>query len=118
MIPRNVRILSLVNLLTGLRFFAAIQIIYFAQITNSYALAMSVFSISAFAQSLLEIPTGIFSDVFGRRRTTIMCAFSGFLSVTLFAIGHMYLFLFLGAIMEGLARALGSGNNVHCCMTR
>ncbi|MBP9798416.1 MFS transporter [Candidatus Woesebacteria bacterium] len=111
MLPRNVRILSLVNLFTGLRFFAAIQIIYFAQVTGSYALAMSVFSVSALFQSLLEIPTGIFSDTIDRRKTTILCAFSGFLSVTLFAIGHMYLFLFLGAIIEGLARALGSGNN-------
>jgi len=111
MTPRNIKLLYLRDLFTALRFFAAIQIIYFAYITESYALAMSIFSISTISQAILEIPTGIFSDKVGRRITTIFASLSGFVSVVFYAIGINYWFLLVGAVVEGLARALGSGNN-------
>lgn len=98
-------------LFTSLRFFSAIQIIYFVKVTGSFTLGMSLFAVSSLSQAILEIPTGIFSDSLGRKWTTILAAFSGLIAVTLYAIGFSYWFLFLGAVIEGLARALGSGNN-------
>ncbi len=99
------------TLFTSLRFFAAIQIIYFVKVTGSFSLGMSIFAVSSLSQALFEIPTGIFSDTVGRRPTTILAAFSGLVSVVLYAIGFSYWFLFLGAVIEGLGRSLGSGNN-------
>lgn len=109
--PRNVKILYTRDFFAALRFFAAIQIIYFAHIAGSYALAMSVFSVATISQAFLEIPTGVFSDKVGRRITTIVATFSGFISVMFYAVGINYWFLLVGAVIEGMARALGSGNN-------
>jgi MFS family permease len=111
MTPHNVKLLNLSGFFISLRFFAAIQVIYFAQVTGSYALAMSLFSVATISQALLEIPTGIFSDKYGRKNTMVFGVFAAFLSVTFYAVGQAYFFLLIGAVIEGLARALGSGNS-------
>jgi MFS family permease len=108
---KNVFLMKWYYFFTALRFYAALQIIYFVKISGSYKLGMSLFAISSISQAILEIPTGIYSDRIGRRNTTIFAAFSGFVSVAFYAIGGNYWFLFVGAVIEGLARALGSGNN-------
>ncbi|MFS8158727.1 MAG: MFS transporter [Candidatus Roizmanbacteria bacterium] len=109
--PKNIILMKWYCFLTSLRFFAAIQILYFVKVTGSFSLGMSIFAVSTMSQALFEIPTGIYSDTIGRKKTTIFAAVSAVLSVTLYAIGYSYWFLFLGAVIEGLARALGSGNN-------
>ena len=111
MIPRNVQLINLSQFFVALRFFAAIQVIYFAQVTGSYALAMSIFAVGTVSQAILEIPTGIYSDKVGRRTTLILGAFFGAISVVFYAIGQAFTVLLLGALVQGLARALGSGNN-------
>jgi MFS family permease len=110
-IPKNIKLLYLRDFFVGLRFFAAIQVIYFVHITGSFALAMSLFSIATISQALLEIPTGIFSDKVGRRLTTVLGTLSAVVSIIFYAIGTSYTFLLIGALLEGLARSLGSGNH-------
>jgi MFS family permease len=63
------------------------------------------------SSALLEVPTGILSDMVGRRRTVIYGAFTSLVSVICYAIGGGYWVLLLGAIAEGAQRALFSGNN-------
>lgn len=111
MLPPTVRWLYLRTFFVSLRFFAAVQVIYFAQVTGSYALAMSLLAVATITQAGLELPTGILSDTLGRSRTTILATFAALGSVTLYAFGSGYWLLLVGAVVEGLARALGSGNN-------
>lgn len=108
---KNIFLMKWYYFFTALRFYAALQIIYFVKVSGSYTLGMSLFAVSSISQALLEIPTGIYSDRIDRRNITILAAFSGFASVAFYAIGGNYWFLFIGAVVEGLARALGSGNN-------
>ena len=63
------------------------------------------------SSALFEIPTGIFSDLLGRKKTLVVGALSTLLSVIFYAIGNFYWILVIGAILEGFARALYSGNN-------
>jgi len=108
---RNIKLIALFNFFTDFHLFSAILIIYFAQVTGSYALGMSLFSVAMISSALFEIPTGIFSDYIGRKRTMILGAICAVLAVTFYAIGGSYLFLFIGALFEGLQRAWYSGNN-------
>jgi MFS family permease len=110
-VRRNIRLLALFNFLLDFRLYAPVMIIYFERITHSYALAMSVLSVVMLSSALLEVPTGIFSDMIGRRRTIILGATASFLAVIFYAIGGSYPILLLGALFEGLERALFSGNN-------
>lgn len=63
------------------------------------------------SSALMELPTGIFSDRIGRRRTVLCGAVASALAVMFYAIGSGYAILFIGAVLEGIARAFFSGNN-------
>ena len=110
-IYRNIKLLAWFNFFTDFVFFAPVAIIYFSQVTGSYTLGMSIFSIAYISSAFFEIPTGLVSDLIGRKKTTIMGAVSSVLCVTFYAIGSLYWVLFIGAIFQGLSRAFYSGNN-------
>jgi MFS family permease len=110
-VRRNIRLLALFNFLLDFRLYAPIVIIYFERVTGSYTLAMSVLGASMLASALLEVPTGIFSDRVGRRFTLMAGAAASLASVTCYALGGSYAMLLVGALAEGLGRALFSGNN-------
>jgi MFS family permease len=107
---RNIRLLGWFNFLLDFRPYAPVAILYFTQVSGSFALGMSVFSVTMLASSLLEVPTGIISDMVGRKRTVILGTIASTLSVTCYALGT-YPGLIVGAIFEGMARAFFSGNN-------
>ncbi len=111
MLPSTVRLLYLGRFFVSLRFFAAVQVIYFAQVTGSYTLATSLLAASTISQACLELPTGVFSDTLGRSRTAVLASLAALGSVALYALAGGYWVLSAGAVVEGLARALGSGNS-------
>ena len=110
-VQRNIRLLAWFNFWLEFRPYAPIAILYFSQVTGSYAFGMSIFSATRLSQFLFEVPTGVFSDLVGRKRTIIFGAIAGMLSLVFYVIGGTYLALLIGAFSEGLARALFSGNN-------
>lgn len=110
-VSRNIRLLGWFNFWADFRPYAPIAILYFSQVSGSYALGMSVYSVTMLAQSLLEVPTGVFSDRIGRKKTVICGAVAGVFALTFYAIGGSYLALVIGGIFEGLGRAFYSGNN-------
>ena len=110
-IRRNIRLLALFNFLLDFRPYAPIGVIYFARVTHSYTLAMSVLAAVMLSSAIFEVPTGIISDRVGRRYTIMAGAVASLGSVTCYALGGSYAMLLAGAICEGLARSLFSGNN-------
>jgi MFS family permease len=108
---RNIKLMALFNFFTDFKLYSAVEVIYFARITGSYALAMSLFSVIFISSAIFEIPTGIYSDKIGRRKTIIWGAISAVIFSVFYAIGINYWFLFVGALFEGLSRSFYSGNN-------
>lgn len=108
---RNIFLLYIHNLLTDFRFQAPFAVIYFHQITGSYAQAMLVLSLEVLAAALLDIPTGIFSDKVGRKYTLALGSMSYACSLACYAFAPSMGMLVLGAILFGFALALFSGNN-------
>ncbi|KKU95363.1 hypothetical protein A2875_04255 [Candidatus Gottesmanbacteria bacterium RIFCSPHIGHO2_01_FULL_46_14] len=108
---RNIRLFSYLNFFTDFIPYAPVAILYFSNVTGSYALGMSVFSLVMLASAFFEIPTGIFSDLIGRKNTVILGATTRILSGILYAIGGTYGMLLAGALFEGLSRSFYSGNN-------
>lgn len=107
----NVKLLSLFYICYNLRLYSVLAVIYFYQITHSYTLALSIFSISQVSQGLFEIPFGYYSDKYGRSNCLRAGAIASLLSVVLYTIGQNYWFLVIGAIFEGINYASFSGNN-------
>jgi MFS family permease len=57
------------------------------------------------------LPTGIFSDYIGRRKSIAIGALAIIFAISFYAIGHSYWILVIGAILEGLSTAFYNGNN-------
>lgn len=108
---RNIKLLTWFNFFVDFRFYYPIAILYFSQIAGSYALGMLVFGVINIAQAIAEVPTGIFSDFVGRKRTMILGSLTAFFAVFCYALGFSYWVLIVGAIFEGLAFSFFSGNN-------
>lgn len=108
---RNIKLLAILNFFTDFVFFAPVAIIYFAKVTGSYTLGMSIFSIAYGSSAFFEIPTGIISDRIGRKHTTVFGALCAIFCIVLYAIGGSYWMLAMGALIQGLSQAFYSGNN-------
>lgn len=111
-IQRNIKLFKIDAFLGGSWPLYALAIVYFEQITHSYALAMLVWSITNLTQTFMEVPTGILSDKIGRRKTLILSAHCVLTAILLWALAGqldcMWL-LFIGAVFWGLCDALLSG---------
>ncbi|NLO38411.1 MAG: MFS transporter [Ruminiclostridium sp.] len=111
LLKKNIFLLGLINFLTEFKLYAAIIILYFTQVTGSMTLGMGVLSLSMLSASLLELPTGVLSDIIGRKKTIVIGACASFISIILYAAGFNTFWLFAGAVLEGFSVALFSGNN-------
>lgn len=107
----NIRLLAWFNFFLELKFYNAIVLLYFAHVTGSYATALSIFGAAALSSAAFELPTGVFSDLIGRKWTLVLGAAAHAVGVLLYALGGDTLLLLLGGISEGLGWALFSGNN-------
>lgn len=110
-VHKNIKILTWLNFFTDLRFFAPVLILYYQRVTGSYTLALSILSVVFISAALFEIPTGIFSDKIGRKKTVLLGTACCTLGLFLYAVGGSYWMLVLGAVFEGLSRSFYSGNN-------
>lgn len=108
---KNVKLLYWLNFFIDFSPSAPIAVLYFSKVAGSFALGMSVYSIIMLAAALFQIPTGILSDLYGRKITIVLGAFSQFLGSVFFAVGGYYYILLIGAALMGLGRAFYSGNN-------
>lgn len=108
---RNTRLLAAFNFCTDFRIYGPVMVVYFNAVTGSLALATLLFSIAKVSSSAFEVPTGVFSDLIGRRLTLLFGQIASVLSIALYAAGHDFAALAAGAVLEGLAFALFSGNN-------
>ncbi|MEI7579552.1 MAG: MFS transporter [bacterium] len=110
-VQSNIKILKWFNFFSEFKLYLPIAIIYFSQVTGSFTLGMSIFSLVMISSAVFEIPTGVFSDRIGRRKTVIWGAFAAVLCGSFYAIGQSFWILAIGTIFEGLSRSFYSGNN-------
>lgn len=110
-LKNSLNLYKLFNFTHSFDLYAAIKVIIFYQLTHSYSAAAGLISITLIATALSEIPTGVFSDMVGRKRTIILGSFCFLLAYTLFALGMDYWVLAFGAVIEGVGLSFFSGNN-------
>lgn len=110
-LQNNIRLFNIFSFLNSLDFYEPIKVVYFHQITGSYATASAIISFVWISQALLEVPTGIFSDLVGRKKTIVFGAFCLVLAYFLYASGNIFWIFMVGSFLEGASRSLFSGNN-------
>lgn len=108
---KNIRLLSWFNFFVNFEPHMPVAIIYFSHVTGSFAMGMTVFSVAMVSSAFFEIPTGIVSDLVGRKKTMTLGGIAGTLSIFSYALANSFWLLALGSVFEGLMVALYSGNN-------
>lgn len=108
---KSIKLFTLFNFLSNIKFYLPIQLIYFYHITNSYSLSAGIASVTMISSAILELPTGVFSDRIGRKKTITLGSLSIIAALFLYALGTQYWVLILGAIFYGASIAFYSGNN-------
>ena len=110
-LDKNVKLFKWFNFFADFKLYAPVAIIYFSHVTHSFALGLSIFSIAMLSDAIFELPTGLFSDYLGRKKSIALGALAAILAISFYAIGHSYWILVIGAILEGLSTAFYNGNN-------
>ncbi len=108
-LQHKIRLFACFRFFTAFRFSSAILIIYFARVSGSYALGMSVFSVVSLSQLVFDIPTGALSDMIGRKQILFAGSIVALCYTACYAASNSYWLLAAGAAFEGLDRALNSG---------
>lgn len=108
---KNIKLFYVFSFLDGFWPSAPFFVIYFAQITGSFTLAMSLGAIHNLTTTCLEVPTGILSDKLKRKYVTFIGAVAVFIAGCFYASAKDYLSLVIASLFYGLYTALMSGNN-------
>lgn len=69
-----------------------------------------ILGLYAFTVIILELPTGIIADVFGRKKSFCLSVIVSILSLITLLFGRGVIFLCIGMILYGFSRALASGS--------
>ncbi len=97
--------------LKNLRFFDAFFLLYLKQKGLSYTEIGSLYALREIVTNLSEVPTGIFADTFGRKKSLIL-SFLGYITAfILFYSGMDYSIFLIAFVLYGISDAFRSGTH-------
>ncbi|MCK5412932.1 MAG: MFS transporter [Candidatus Pacebacteria bacterium] len=99
------------QILCSLFFFTPIMVLFWQENSLSITEIMILQSIYSVIIVLLEIPTGYFADVFGRRTSLINASLFTFLALLTYSLGYNFYQFLLAEILFAFAIAFISGAN-------
>jgi len=102
---------ALYGFLKNLKFYEPFIILYFLSIGLSYAMIGVLISIRMMSTTVLELPTGIYADSFGRKRSMVMSFLSYIMSFALFFIFRDFYIFAMAMILYALGDAFRTGTH-------
>jgi len=108
---KNIKKFGFYGLLKNLKFFEPFLYIFFLSLGFSYFQIGGLIAIREIAKNILEVPSGIFADQYGRKKSLQICFVLYIFSFILFYIGLNYLVMILAMIFFGIAEAYRSGTH-------
>lgn len=106
---RNIPLIFLMEIIGGMLFFLPILALYLEQSLFSLTNVALIFTVESIAIVLLEMPTGAFADLFGRKKTIISAQIAVLIAIVFLLIGDHIIFFLLYAVFNALGRSLASG---------
>ena len=102
---------SMYGFLKNLRFFDPFMVLFFREAGLSFFAIGALYAIRDISTNILEIPTGIYADMFGRRKSMIMAFISYIISFTIFYFFSNYYFFALAMVFFAFGEAFRSGTH-------
>jgi len=108
-ISKNIWKLYAGALLGGFAFFYnAIDTLYYRHFGLTFQQIGWIISASLIATLVLEVPSGAFADLYGKKKALVIAAISNFLATGLVALGGNFPIFLLGFVFWGVGRAFNS----------
>ncbi len=102
---------SLYGFLKNLRLFEPFLILFFLNSGLSYTEIGALYATAEISTNLSEIPTGVYADMFGRRKSMLMGFGAYLISFSIFYLSSNFLILLFAMILYGLGDAFRSGTH-------
>lgn len=102
---------SMYGFLKNLRFFDPFMVLFFREAGLSFLAIGTLYAIRDLSTNFLEIPTGIYADAFGRRKSMIMAFISYIISFVIFYLFHAYYTYAFAMILFAFGDAFRSGTH-------
>lgn len=106
---RQVNKFYLASFLKNQIYFVPIIVLFFQDLNLNYTQIFWIFTIGAAFSFLIEIPTGIFADFFGNRRSIILSKLLIFISFIFFGFAFNFWSLLLANLIYELGKSFRSG---------
>lgn len=110
-LKRNIVLLYFINVLSGCVFFYPILALYLREQLFTVFNVTIIYAIITIGSAILEVPTGVFSDLVGRRVTVIAARVIDVVAVAFLAFGTQFWHFTLYAVAVAFTGALASGND-------
>lgn len=112
-IPQNSQYykFSAYGFLKNLRFFDVFFLLFLSETGINYLQIGFLYSIRQIVTNLFEIPSGIFADAFGRKKSLLFSLFSYLCSFMIFYFSNAYSYFILAMVFYGLGEAFRSGTH-------
>ncbi len=102
---------ALYGFLKNLRFFEPFLILIFREAGLSFTLIGSLYAIRDITTYILEVPTGVFADAFGRRKAMLMAFGAYLISFAVFYFGRGFGSFALAMVLFAFGEAFRSGTH-------
>ena len=107
----NINLYYVFSFIGSIQFYGPIFALFFQSFSLSQTQILSFLSIYAISTILFEIPTGIFSDYIGRKKTLLISSILLSLCFFIFAFGNNYWYFAVAYLIMGLSGAFSSGTD-------
>ena len=99
----------LFKVFAGMFFSIPIFVLFWQENGLSLTQVMILQSIFAILTVILEVPTGYFADIYGRKKTLIFAAITGAIAISTYSLGHNFFQFLIAEIFFALSVSLSSG---------
>ena len=108
-LKKNIWKFYLYNIFTGMFFAVPVFVLFWQGNGLNLTEIMLLQSIFAISSVVLEIPTGYFADVYGRKHTLTIAGITGLLAISIYSIGHNFNQFLIAEIFFALSISFSSG---------
>ncbi len=106
---KQVQKFYLASFLKNQTYFVPIMIVFFQDLGLSYSEIFWIYTIGSVFSFLIEIPTGLIADIFGKRKSVIVSRFFIFLSFLIFGFASGFWVLVLANVLYEFGKSFRSG---------
>lgn len=108
-LQKNIWKFYLYNMFTGMFFTVPVFVLFWQENGLNLTEVMLLQSIFAISTVILEVPTGYFADLYGRKHTLTIAGITGLLAISIYSIGHNFSQFLIAEIFFALSISFSSG---------